>query len=279
MKSKLQLQALEARDVPTQWYTVALDSPAQGVQGDSPLSVTAGGLTAAAEVWAHSPATAVKLALTGQVTVSGQTYGYNLQSVGTAVSDRTPFLLTQTTIGYEVRLEDLAGAPQQADWDYNDTTWAVSVNLADKKEDTSKPITVGGITYPGLDDKGRPGKITGTIKGPQTPGPKEFPDKVIPPGYIKGTHQKGHLLPASLGGIADPRNCIAIFPDANRLQGAIDSAMSQYLKANPNATLTIEITPNYKGDSLIPESITIKVKSDDGKFTIDVTIDNKDNPK
>lgn len=130
MRSKLLLQSLESRDVPAQWYTVSLDSPSQGVQGDSPLAVSGVGLSTSADVWADSPSGAVKIALTGQVTVGRQTYEFNPQTVSETAGYQRPFLLVQTATGYEVRLEDLAAEPQQTDWDYNDTTWNISIEPA-----------------------------------------------------------------------------------------------------------------------------------------------------
>ena len=162
---KLQLQSLEARDVPARWYTVSLDSPSGGVQGDSPLAVTGAGLSVSADVWADSSSGAVTIALTGQVTVGRQTYEFNPQTVSDTVSDQRPFLLVQTATGYEVRLEDLAGEPRQTDWDYNDTIWKISTEPATMNYGIGTPrVTPSGGTSSdsvpkGATKIGEPGRI------------------------------------------------------------------------------------------------------------------------
>jgi hypothetical protein len=155
VKSKLQLQSLEVRDVPATWYTVTLDCPAQGVHGESDLSVTGGGLSATTTaVWADSPADAVRLALTGQVSVGGQTYEVRQGTISENAAVQAPFLLVPMTNGYEVRLEDLAATPQQADWDYNDTTWKVNVSLLpDPPGDTPKPTPQPGDKDPKAEER------------------------------------------------------------------------------------------------------------------------------
>jgi hypothetical protein len=124
---RLTVEQLEGRDVPAQLYAVTLDTPSQGRHGDSALTVTAGGLATAVNVWADSPAEAVKLGVSGRLELGGQAYEFSPQAVGTSAAGRQPFLLAATATGYQIWLEDLAGTPNASDWDYNDTAWDVGV--------------------------------------------------------------------------------------------------------------------------------------------------------
>lgn len=155
VRSGLRLEHLEPRDVPAQLFSVHLESPVLGEPGSSDRAVTAGGLGVAAEcdptgdgsvtVEAETAAEAVHLVLGGSVEAGGEWYTLTDGTLADTSAERTPFLLVPTAGGFEVRLEDLAATPIVSDWDYNDATWAVSVNYADpadpKPQDPNKQVT------------------------------------------------------------------------------------------------------------------------------------------
>lgn len=139
----LRLVELETRLAPAV-FDVTLHGPAEGITGTTDaahsggLAVTGGTPQAAgtARVTAASPALAVRAALSGsvQVTLGGQTTTYTFGPT-TASGDRAahaPYFvaLPDGRTGF-VRLEDLAGTPSQADWDYNDRAWRVGVRPVD----------------------------------------------------------------------------------------------------------------------------------------------------
>lgn len=98
--------------MPSAWYTVHLDSPSAGTVGSSAASITSGGLTidssydpdndGTALVYAGSASDAIRLALTGAVTVDLSVaslptteYTFGLGTSTTTLADHLPFLLTK----------------------------------------------------------------------------------------------------------------------------------------------------------------------------------------
>lgn len=124
--AKLNLFTLETRDVPALLYQVNLESPSRGELGESALAITNGGLHTTDEVTTNSTIEAVMRALGGSVQVGEHTNELTPETISTNPADQTPFLLIETETGNEVRLEDLAATPQQADWDYNDHAWFIT---------------------------------------------------------------------------------------------------------------------------------------------------------
>ncbi len=122
------LQILEDKVVPAQ-FGVQLVTPGAGFVGITTATVS-GELSFRSEyppnadgysiVEADSPAQAIGKVLTGtlQVVVGGQIYTYELNenTVGNSASEHKPFYFD----GSALRLEDMAAAPSDSDWDYDD---------------------------------------------------------------------------------------------------------------------------------------------------------------
>ena len=168
-RHRLSLVTLESRDVPAAWYTVQLNSPPQGTLGESAASITSGSLhvdsafdpdgDGTALVYAVSGSEAIRLALTGAVTVDlsvinlPQTeYAFSFGTSSLIAADHKAFLLaklptsppppdpnpipeTITAPGdpdagaWRINLEDLAAHSSVSDWDYNDFFWTVTVGV------------------------------------------------------------------------------------------------------------------------------------------------------
>lgn len=115
------------------WFDVRLDSPAAGDHGTAACKVIEGGLGIRAavdvggfaRVFADDATQAVRLALAGDVKINTSVVGLTPEpwSSFTSSGPDYAFHITDTRIG----LEDLAAFPDSSDWNYDDTTWDVSV--------------------------------------------------------------------------------------------------------------------------------------------------------
>lgn len=142
----LTLTQLEARDVPTLWYTVHLSSPPGGVQADNTASVGGPGLSIdsmrmftdsdTALVEANSEAEAIQIVLTGSLEIGvselelpATTYTFSSSTSSTSASAQAAYLISPTGGNtWQVALEDTAAYPTISDWDYNDFTWNLTVD-------------------------------------------------------------------------------------------------------------------------------------------------------
>ncbi len=89
---------------------------------------------------ATSAADAVAKAFVGIVSsqFDGGVYNYDIQSVSTGIGQTTNAAFTLNGEATVLKFEDLAASPNGSDWDYNDHSWAVSV----------EPVPIPAITTP-----------------------------------------------------------------------------------------------------------------------------------
>ena len=132
------------------------------------------------------------------------------------------------------------------------------------------------ITYYPLDNLGRPTGAEAIINI-QSLGTGT--DAVIdPPGWQGGEHpyhqQRGHLIAKHHGGSGnDPRNIVTITDGTNHPgMTKLENKITRHVK-NGN-TVSIKVTPNYNGNNLIPDSITIKAIDQNNKIIVDDTVVN-----
>ena len=165
-------------------------------------------------------------------------------------------------------------------------------------------LTEGQITYNGLDELGRTtwagGILTGQMRADaKARGRQDFNaecdkitgwgynDKVVIPSTNGGKDYRGymfnrsHLVADSLGG--DPlrenlitgTRCQNVGNNDNSGGMAYTEEMArEYLDSNPNGSIYYAATPVYDGDEMVPRSVYVDIKSDDGSIDEHVEVYN-----
>jgi hypothetical protein len=114
------------------------------------------------------------------------------------------------------------------------------------------------------------GKATGAkaiMVGDPTPNNGS---RATPLGFVSGVHERGHLLGAQFGGEGSRRNIVPLYPRANDPgMKAFETLVRRAI--DTGETVEYTIIPNYVGNNLIPESVTITATGDLG-LSIGVTI-------
>ncbi|WP_028263594.1 DNA/RNA non-specific endonuclease [Atopobium fossor] len=161
-------------------------------------------------------------------------------------------------------------------------------------------VAVGQVVYSGIDGLGRTREVRACIthqmmeegmarEREQMPNPAGWPRKnpEVQIELYNGSLYKGrmwnrsHLLAKSLGGKEIVENLITGTRmqnvGANDDQGGmamVETAVRNWLNANPSGTVQFVATPIYEGNELIPRSIIVDVKTSDGLIDEEVEVYN-----
>ena len=92
---------------------------------------------------------------------------------------------------------------------------------------------------------------------------------------------RSHCIANQLGGEASKRNCVTGLRTQNVGKNNGDGGMqhteslaTEYLENNHNGVVYYSVTPVYEGDELIPRSVFVDIKSDDGSIDQQVEVFN-----
>ena len=105
--------------------------------------------------------------------------------------------------------------------------------------------------------------------------------------FADGSHYSGyfynrsHLLAHSLGGddadynmITGTRQQNVGKNDGNGGMAYTETLARDYLKKNPNGTVYYSVEPEYNGNELVPRSVIVNIKSNDGSIDKQVRVYN-----
>lgn len=101
---------------------------------------------------------------------------------------------------------------------------------------------------------------------------------IRPPGFEGGAnnHSRGHLLARMLGGSGtDEANLVTLFQQNANSPVMSDFEMAVYNAVDAGETINYKVTPIYEEGHLMPSSVAIQAKGDQG-FDLSVTIINED---
>jgi hypothetical protein len=116
--------------------------------------------------------------------------------------------------------------------------------------------------WTGTDWKERAWSATACIREPITPGSG---DRHTPDGLVRGTHVRGHLIAASLGGSnQDPGNFVPLFTRANYPEMFWGFEAGALAAVRRGETLFYRATAHYVGSSLVPYNVRLAYNSDKG---------------
>ena len=161
-------------------------------------------------------------------------------------------------------------------------------------------IQPGQIVYDKFDSLGRTLGVKANLDHTNYEyGQREREDisGIKPSGWVKnqkvtinfadGSHYSGyfynrsHLLAHSLGGddadynmITGTRQQNVGKNDGNGGMAYTETLARDYLKKNPNGTLYYSVEPEYTGDELVPRSVIVNIKSNDGSIDKQVRVYN-----
>ena len=167
-------------------------------------------------------------------------------------------------------------------------------------------VQPGNIEYTGLDSLGRTQRVNGNITYQMVEKSKGWREKfdsdadkisgwghnekveidygngLIYHGYM---YNRSHLIADSLGGAAKRVNLICGTRPQNALQGHgriggmayAETKARNYLNANHNGSLYYCAIPVYVGNELVPRSVYVEMKSDDGSIDESVEVFNTAN--
>jgi len=101
---------------------------------------------------------------------------------------------------------------------------------------------------------------------------------INPPGWEGGAHphhqQRGHLIANNHGGSGtDSRNIVTITDGTNHPgMTKVENKVTRHVKAGN--TVLIEVKPNYTGNNLVPDSVSMYAIDQNGNVIADTTIEN-----
>ena len=155
---------------------------------------------------------------------------------------------------------------KQMDFGKDNNEWDILLNGK-----THQLSLFNHIAYGNVDNLGRATGAAAILEKPLGTGSEASTD--LPNGWPNG-YERGHLLAKSLGGDGSlDTNIAPITPAANKrmywdaeylVQQAVDNGqIVQY-----------QVTPNYSGNSITPDSFTVIANGDKG-FALNITIQNK----
>ncbi|MFC8796918.1 polymorphic toxin-type HINT domain-containing protein [Promicromonospora sp. NPDC057138] len=129
---------------------------------------------------------------------------------------------------------------------------------------------INGGTYK-VDDLGRPSGIDAKLTKSSIGGKTD--PQVDPLGYVSGTHQRGHLHGAQLGGPNDhAANFVSQFDRSNSpWQRAIEREVRKVVEGGED--VAYKVTPQYDGDAVVPSQIHFGADGSNG-YKLDYTLDN-----
>ena len=134
----------------------------------------------------------------------------------------------------------------------------------------------GEIDYGSLDSLGRPTGVSATLDNSMLHTGSSAKSSIRPPGFAgqSSGHARGHLLAKQLGGSGtDERNLVTLFqnPVNTPIMRGFENQIKKAIEAGE--IIKYRVTPDYIGNSLIPDSIHMVAIGDRG-FQLDVTIKN-----
>lgn len=166
--------------------------------------------------------------------------------------------------------------------------------------EVNESIKPGQIVYDKFDSLGRTLGVKANLDHTNYEyGQREREDisNIKPSGWVKnkkvtinftdGSHYSGyfynrsHLLAHSLGGddadynmITGTRQQNVGKNDGNGGMAYTETLARDYLKKNPNGTLYYSVEPEYTGNELVPRSVIVNIKSNDGSIDKQVRVYN-----
>ncbi|MGI4835813.1 MAG: RHS repeat-associated core domain-containing protein [Janthinobacterium lividum] len=136
------------------------------------------------------------------------------------------------------------------------------------------------VTYGPLDSLGRPTGIFAELTSADLRPTGSSPPTLNPPGWEGGAHpfhqQRSHLLADTLGGSgSDGRNLVTLTDGANHPgMSTSEGQVRRYLRNNPTSSVTLEVTPHYTGNNLVPDRVTMYALDHNGNVLVDRTVTN-----
>jgi DNA/RNA non-specific endonuclease len=116
--------------------------------------------------------------------------------------------------------------------------------------------------WTGTEWKRRAWSATACIREPITPGSGA---RCTPDGLVQGTHVRGHLIAASLGGSnGDPGNIVPLFIKANYPAMYWEFEAGALAAVRRGETLFYRAEAHYVGSSLVPYEVRLAYDSDKG---------------
>ncbi len=159
---------------------------------------------------------------------------------------------------------------------------AAGINAYQYPADPVNAIDPHGLQpqyYP-LDGQGRPTGAYGDLKPSDVRPTDTSPPSLDPPGWEGGAHpdhqQRSHLVADTLGGSGDdPRNIVALTDGSNHPGMSQEEAkIRNYLKANPDGSVTMEVRVEYDGENPTPSTVNMYALDENGNVIVDERIEN-----
>jgi DNA-entry nuclease len=127
------------------------------------------------------------------------------------------------------------------------------------------------LSHNKLDQYGRATWGEAILTAPLTSGP-EVNAKVKVPGFVRGVHDKSHLIGQQFGGSGGRKNLVPLLSNVNQV--VMYAYEKQIKQAVDNGdTVQYRVTPIYEGSNPVPKAITLEAKG--GTIDISVSILNR----
>lgn len=136
------------------------------------------------------------------------------------------------------------------------------------------------VTYGPLDALGRPTGIFAELTVADLRPTGSSVPTFDPPGWQGGAHpfhqQRSHLLADTLGGSgSDARNLVTLTDGANHPgMSTSEGQIRRYLRNNPTSSVTLEVTPHYTGNNLVPDRVSMYALDHNGNVLVDRSVTN-----
>ncbi|UHS64485.1 DNA/RNA non-specific endonuclease (plasmid) [Agrobacterium vaccinii] len=141
------------------------------------------------------------------------------------------------------------------------------------------PVGLSPIYGP-LDGYGRPTGVWATLTSRDLRPTGTSPPTLNPPGFASGTapnfHQRSHLLADTLGRSgSDPRNLVTLTDGSNHPgMSRIERQVRDFLRKNPNCSVTYVAIPLYNGSNLTPTGVAITARTSAGEMLASTIVPN-----